>query len=346
MINQFTTRHDTDDVACRELTSKITLLGTLCLIVMHKLYPQAITADRLAYRFKVSDKRKTLDPVLADLWTYGYASHTGSDNWRITDIGQQAIISLIASSDASMLALPSAGQPSLPMTSTATNSGDFLRQPSSSIDRSIIDQSNLDRSIIDQEKELREKIAWLDRHSVTGDKRKQAIAARACTAALLQQHLDHWTREGKTMGGEAFRNKYGPLNYAISCAINGHPIPANLREDEDDLPSFPRASGGNPAAEPFEPDPAPIVAPLPKADHETEQMWTAAQGELQLQMTRAAYDTWVKHTAAVSSDAHSLTVSVPNNYIRDWWQQHLQTTIDRIVTGIVRHPMTVKFTVK
>lgn len=339
MTIPFATRHDPDDVACRELTSKVTLLGALCLIVMDKLFPHAITGDRLAYRFKVSDKRKTLDPVLADLWTYGYASHTGDDNWRITDNGRQAINSLIDSPAASMLALPSASQPALPMT-TAPASGDFLRQPASSIDRSMIDLSTLDRSLIDQEEEqLREKIAWLDRHAVTGDKRKQAIAARACTAALLQQHLDHWTREGRTARGDEFRNKYGPLNYAVTCAISGEQPPAVSAVIPDAAPLIPATQIEPPAP----PAPLPVLDESNVEGLKPTQIWQAAQGELQLQMTHATYDTWVKRTAVAAWHDDTLVVAVPNDYTRDWWQQRLQTTVNRIVAGIVGRPIAVQF---
>lgn len=366
MTISFAQRHDPDDVACRELTSKISLLGALCLIVMDKLFPQAITGDRLAYRFKVSDKRKTLDPVLADLWTYGYASHTGDDNWRITDTGRQSITSIIAS-DATPLALAASTAAFLPAAQPAlmqivdnspnlvdNSAGENLRTDLSS-NRSMIDQ-NLDRSLIDQEEEeRREKIAWLDRHAVTGDKRKLALAS-TCTAAHLDAWLTHWTREGKTSKGEPFRSKYGPLNYALTCSINGDipPMPA------DDHASFPNASIGNPVpapqpetfSEPEQPAAPPIIdhpslsKPIgPVSTMTPVKVWQAAQGELQLQMTRVTFDTWVKRTSPVEYTNNTLTVAVPNDYTREWWDTRLKTTAQRIVTGIVGQHIDVRFTV-
>lgn len=358
-------RHDPQDVASRELVSKISLLGFMCLIVMERLYPALISADRLAYRFKVADRRKTLDPVLADLWTYGYASHTGTDNWRITDVGRQVIAVFIASPDASTALLLSSAQPSLPMTDRIVDNspepvdktGDFLGHADRSSSDLQIDQSVLDRSSIDPEEEnRREKIAWLDRHAVTGDKRKLALAA-ACTAADLDACLAYWTREGQTALGEPFRSKkYGPLNYAISCAINGDippaidlPLPLGEGRGEGDNPS----SANSVTEKISEPaSAAPAGAPPPPTFDESKfvgmkptQIWQAAQGELQLQMTRAVYDTWVMRTAVADWQADHLTVAVPDQYIKDWWDQRLMTTVTRILTGIVGRPVTVEFVV-
>lgn len=352
-MTAFIDRHDPDDVDCRELTSKITLLGTLCLIVMHKLFPAQISAERLAYRFKVSDKRKTLDPVLADLWTYGYASHTGADHWRITDKGQQAIAALIASPAASIVALPTATQPALPMPAHVDNfvdnsAGENLRPDLSSSD--LIDQSDpdrFDRSSI--EEEHRQKISWLDAHQVTGDKRRAALSSPACTAALLDAWLKHWTSEGKTAKGEPFRSKWGPLNYALTCAINGDPAPISSTVSEANGGGLERVeSDAENFSEPEKPisEHPSLSQPIGHDTHLTPvHVWQAAQGEMQLQMTRATYDTWVKRTSPIEYAGNTLTVAVPNDYTREWWDTRLKTTAQRIVTGIIGQHTDVRFTV-
>lgn len=272
-MTAFTARHDPDDVSCRDLTSRISFLGILCLIVMERIYPAQISADRLAYRFKVGDKRKTLAPVLDELWTYGYASHTGAEHWRITDTGRQAVAFLVASTAASHALPPASATPAQPTTnqivdnspnSVDKSAGENLR-PDLSIDQSFIDQQSIDRidrSNIDLEKEKTEKIAWLNRHSVSGDKRTAALASEDCTAQLLQAWLDHWTRTGKTAKGEPFRNKYGPLNYALTCAINGDtpPLPVEAGRGEGDRPE--KFSEPEKPAAPTIIDTRPIFKPL------------------------------------------------------------------------------------
>ncbi|CAG0944877.1 Chromosomal replication initiator protein DnaA [Anaerolineae bacterium] len=76
-----------------------------------------------------------------------------------------------------------------------------------------------------------------------------------------------------------------------------------------------------------------------------DQIWQAAQGELQLQMTRATYDTWVKPTSVLSYEDGALAVAVPNAYTQEWWQSRLLTTVKRILTGIVGQSVDVRFVV-
>ncbi len=76
-----------------------------------------------------------------------------------------------------------------------------------------------------------------------------------------------------------------------------------------------------------------------------EQIWQAAQGELQLQMTRATYDTWVKPTAVMAYADGELVIGTPNGYTQEWWQNRLLTTVRRILVGIVGHNLEVRFVV-
>jgi len=47
-----------------------------------------------------------------------------------------------------------------------------------------------------------------------------------------------------------------------------------------------------------------------------DQVWQAALGELQLQMTRATFDTWVKNTFVVSYEDGTFIIGVHNGYLR------------------------------
>ncbi len=65
------------------------------------------------------------------------------------------------------------------------------------------------------------------------------------------------------------------------------------------------------------------------------QLWQTAQGELQVQMTRAMYDTWLRNTDAVSMDDGVLTVAVRNSFVKDWLENRLLDTVERAVASIV-----------
>ncbi len=76
-----------------------------------------------------------------------------------------------------------------------------------------------------------------------------------------------------------------------------------------------------------------------------DQVWQAALGELQLQMTRATFDTWVKNTFVVSYEDGTFIIGVHNGYAKDWLENRLLTIIKRTVTGIVGHAVELKFVV-
>jgi len=73
-----------------------------------------------------------------------------------------------------------------------------------------------------------------------------------------------------------------------------------------------------------------------------EQIWLAALGELQLQITKATFDTWVKDTQLVSCQDDVFIIKVPNEHSRDWLENRLLTTIRRTLIGIVGHLVEVK----
>ena len=77
-----------------------------------------------------------------------------------------------------------------------------------------------------------------------------------------------------------------------------------------------------------------------------EQTWQTALGELQLQLTKATFDTWVKSTYVISSEDGTFVIGVHNGYAKDWLENRLLTTIKRTLVGIVGHSVDVKFLVR
>jgi len=76
-----------------------------------------------------------------------------------------------------------------------------------------------------------------------------------------------------------------------------------------------------------------------------DQIWQATLRELQLQMTKATFDTWVKNTRAISHEEGIFVIGVPNDLARDWLENRLLTTVERTLVGIIGHPVEVKFAV-
>ena len=75
-------------------------------------------------------------------------------------------------------------------------------------------------------------------------------------------------------------------------------------------------------------------------------IWHDTLGELQLQMTRATFDSWVRPSRAVSFDGDQLVVQVRSPYAKEWLEARLNMTIQRTVTGIVGKSVTVRYEVE
>lgn len=76
-----------------------------------------------------------------------------------------------------------------------------------------------------------------------------------------------------------------------------------------------------------------------------EVAWKAALGELELQMTRATFNTWLKDARLVSADEDTYVIGVRNAYARDWLENRLKRTILRTMTTIIGRKPDVSFVV-
>ena len=77
------------------------------------------------------------------------------------------------------------------------------------------------------------------------------------------------------------------------------------------------------------------------ADH----AWQSVLAQLQLDMAKASFDTWVRDTHALSCENGILTVAVPNAYARDWLESRLASTVSRLLIGIMNSNVAVNFVV-
>jgi chromosomal replication initiator protein len=76
-----------------------------------------------------------------------------------------------------------------------------------------------------------------------------------------------------------------------------------------------------------------------------EQAWQSVLGQLQMEMPRASFDTWVRDTKPVSYQDGTLTVGVGNAYARDWLENRLASTVNRLLVGILNSTVDVSFIV-
>jgi chromosomal replication initiator protein len=78
---------------------------------------------------------------------------------------------------------------------------------------------------------------------------------------------------------------------------------------------------------------------------DAEQAWQSALGQLQMEMPKASFDTWVRDTRIASYEDGLFTVSVRNAYARDWLESRLSSTVTRLLMGIMNRSVEVDFVV-
>jgi len=75
------------------------------------------------------------------------------------------------------------------------------------------------------------------------------------------------------------------------------------------------------------------------------QAWQNLIGQLQMEMSKATFDTWVRSSEFIKFDQQEFTIGVQNAYARDWLESRLSSTVNRILTGMMNEPVSVQFIV-
>ncbi len=76
-----------------------------------------------------------------------------------------------------------------------------------------------------------------------------------------------------------------------------------------------------------------------------ERHWQAALGQLQMELPRAAFDTWVRDAEYLAYEDSTFIIGVRNAYARDWLEDRLLATAKRVLTGILGKTIDVRFVV-
>ena len=73
--------------------------------------------------------------------------------------------------------------------------------------------------------------------------------------------------------------------------------------------------------------------------------WNAVLGDLQLQVTRPTYETWLKDTEGLFFNDHLLTVEVPTPFAVEWLERRMYHLIQATAQKVTGYPIDVQFQV-
>jgi hypothetical protein len=74
-----------------------------------------------------------------------------------------------------------------------------------------------------------------------------------------------------------------------------------------------------------------------------EQAWQVARGQLQAEVDRVAFETWVRDVEYISFEDGMITLGVANEYARDWLEDRLTSISERVLTGILGERIEIQF---
>jgi len=64
-----------------------------------------------------------------------------------------------------------------------------------------------------------------------------------------------------------------------------------------------------------------------------EELWQSALSEIELQVSRANFLTWLKNSRLIENTEESITIALPNHFAKEW----VETKYDKLILGTVRN---------
>ncbi len=76
-----------------------------------------------------------------------------------------------------------------------------------------------------------------------------------------------------------------------------------------------------------------------------QEIWDTALGELQLQVSKANYRTWLEKSRGLSYQDNHIILGVPNTFVAEYLDKNLRSLIEKTLIGILQSDVQVSFTV-
>jgi chromosomal replication initiator protein len=80
-------------------------------------------------------------------------------------------------------------------------------------------------------------------------------------------------------------------------------------------------------------------------DRSPEALWESALGQLELQVTRPNFDTWLRGTTGLRIEDGQFFVGVPSDFAVEWLRSRMNVVIGRAVSQLLGDPVSVQFQV-
>ena len=78
---------------------------------------------------------------------------------------------------------------------------------------------------------------------------------------------------------------------------------------------------------------------------DAKQVWRAALGELQISLSPANFETWLRDTSLLDVDDNRFRVAAPNGFAKDWLETRYRSLISQTLARVVGYSVQVEFVV-
>ncbi len=78
---------------------------------------------------------------------------------------------------------------------------------------------------------------------------------------------------------------------------------------------------------------------------QARQVWETALGQLQIQVTRPSYETWLKDTVGIDHSDGQFVVGTPNAFVAEMLERRMYSLISQAMEGLISDPVEIRFKV-
>jgi chromosomal replication initiator protein len=72
-------------------------------------------------------------------------------------------------------------------------------------------------------------------------------------------------------------------------------------------------------------------------------IWQTALGELQIQVNKPNYDTWLRKTTGLKYENDEFSVGVPSTFVAEYLEQNQRSLVEKVLSGILHREVSVRF---
>ncbi len=76
-----------------------------------------------------------------------------------------------------------------------------------------------------------------------------------------------------------------------------------------------------------------------------QQIWETALGELQVEVNKSNFRTWLGDTIGLNDDGGDFSIGVPNTFVAEFLERNLRSLIERVLAKLTKREVTARFNV-